>query len=79
MITKEQALDLFETTMIDCPLPSVADVLCAIGPNDLEAKIMFGFIKSHYTRKQMRAGIDEYMARVKLVNQLFSAKASPKK
>lgn len=70
----EQTRDLIKTTMIDCPLPPVADILYAIGPEDGEAKIMFDFIKSHYTRKQLRRGIDEYQDRVKFMNELFAKK-----
>ena len=70
-VTYKELINLIKLTMIDCPLPSIADMLCAIGPGDDEATTMFAFIKSHYTREQIRAGIDEYQERIDLVNSIF--------
>ena len=57
--------------MVNCPLPTVADMLMAIGPGDDEATVMFDFIKSHYTRAQIRGGIDEYQKRVDSIESMF--------
>lgn len=74
MITTEQAKELIGVTIQDLPLPSVADILCAIGPDDEDAKTMLNFIKSHYAREQMRAGIDEYFERLEFMNKLYGNK-----
>jgi hypothetical protein len=51
---------LIKLTVINCPLPCIADLLQSIRPGDVDAETMFDFIKSHYTRKQMLMGIEEY-------------------
>ena len=77
MITHEDACNLVKVTMVDCPLPDVADMLTAIGPGDKEAEIMFDFLKSHYTRGQLRNGIAEYGERVRFMNELFGNRGAP--
>lgn len=70
-ITRNDIISLIKTTMQDCPLPPVADILEAIGPDDSEAKPMFDFIKSHYTKEQICDGIDEYLKHVESMQRLF--------
>ena len=70
-ITYKELTNLIKLTMIDCPLPSVVDMLCVIGPDDDETVTMLDFIKSHYTREQIKAGIDEYLKRVDFMQTLF--------
>lgn len=78
MITKEQAIDLCKLTMVDCPLPSVADMLCAIGPEDGEKDNLMDFLKFHYTRIDLDEGVDEYFRRIKYVNELFGENSEAK-
>ena len=73
-ITYKEVINLIKLTMIDCPLPPVADILAAIGPDDSEARTMLDFLKSHYTRKQLREGIDEYLKRIEFMQQLYGRK-----
>lgn len=77
MITHKEVSDLIKITMVDCPLPSVADMLCVVGLDDDEAKAMFDWLKAHYTREQLSEGIAEYRERVRQMNQLFGCGGAP--
>lgn len=68
-ITKDQVMDLVNCTMKDCPLPSVVDVLCSSDEDNWE--YMFTFIRTHYTKKQIQEGLEEFHSRVEFVQKLF--------
>lgn len=68
-LTPQDVRDLVELTMKDCPLPSVADVLCATRPDDMD--IMFNFIIEHYTEEQIKIGLAEFLDRVKILNSFY--------
>jgi hypothetical protein len=78
MITNKQLEDLVSITMKDMPLPKVVDLMCC--PNDEGCDSMLTFIKTHYTKEEIEAGITELLERVEFMNQLFSGvKNEPKK
>ena len=70
-VTHGELIDLSKLTVLDLPLPSVADMLCVNGPGDDEAATILAFIKLHYTKTQIRDGITEYLRRVDLVESIF--------
>ena len=73
-VTKSQIEDLIKTTIVDCPLPSVADMLCN---TDEDNKLhMLVFIKTHYTKEQIEEGVAEFHTRLEFIQTVFGSKES---
>lgn len=71
-ISETQLNDIISTTLANMPKPTVADLLCAGGEwADWEVELVIGFIKDHYTKEEILAGMEEYLRRCKFVFKLF--------
>ena len=71
-ISESQLNELISITLVDMPMPSVADLLCAGGEwAEWEVAIIVEFIKKRYTKDEILAGVDEYLKRCKFVSELF--------
>jgi len=69
MITTANVNELIDATMQDCPLPSVADLLCCATKNN--AEIMFTFIQKHYNEVAIELGLAEFRERIRFMNHIF--------
>jgi len=73
-VTMSQFEDLIKTTMVDCPLPSVADMLCSADVDNFD--LMVDFIRTHYTKEQIEEGVAEFHTRVEFIQTVFGSKES---
>jgi hypothetical protein len=70
-MTKEELSDLFDTTMQDFPWSDsvVADLMGAADDGTIETTM--DFIRRYCTKKQVSAGLREYLDRIARMNSLF--------
>ena len=69
MVSTKDLEELINTTMKDCPLPSVADLMLVAKEEDSD--VFSKFIMEHYSASQINEGLIEINRRIKLMDQLY--------
>jgi len=71
-ISSSQLNDIINVTLVDLPMPTVVDLLCAGGEwSEWEVDLVVKFIKDHYTKDEILAGIHEFLRRCEFMSILF--------